>query len=366
MEYIEKNNEYIKVICHSYLPFGKGSLHNQPGGIMPSLRNSLFTWFQIPFYFFAQLYHLLKIIRIEKIDIISSQFMLIQGVTGAIVRKFLGIPHILTIHSQGLFTLKKVPFGRYIARFIIRNTDMIITISTFIKSTLDELTGYDSKAEILPLGVNMNTFFPKKNTGLKAKYNIQEKYVLLFIGRLLEVKGIEYLIASMKLIISKIANIKLLIIGDGALKPELENKTQELNLTGHISFLGAKKHEELVDYYNICDLLVLPSILDKYGQTEGRGVVIFEAMACGKPVIASNIGGIPETVRNGYTGFLTAPGNAEDIAAKIIMALTQCNLEKMGKIAREDVLKYDWEEIGRKYRQIIGNITGNHGHIKKS
>jgi glycosyltransferase involved in cell wall biosynthesis len=116
------------------------------------------------------------------------------------------------------------------------------------------------------------------------------------------------------------------------------------------------KHEDLVDYYNICDLLILPSIFDKYGHTETLGMVILEAMSCGKPVIASNIGGIPESVKDGYNGFLTTPKNPMDIADKIIKALTEMNLEEMGRRSRQTALKYDWQEIGKKYRQVMEEV----------
>jgi glycosyltransferase involved in cell wall biosynthesis len=125
------------------------------------------------------------------------------------------------------------------------------------------------------------------------------------------------------------------------------------NLSSYVSFLGAVKHDDLVDYYNICDLLILPSIFDKYGHTETLGMAILEAMSCGKPVIASNIGGIPESVKDGYNGLLTIPKNPADIADKIVNALTQFDLEEMGEKARQTALNYDWKGIGRKYREII-------------
>lgn len=334
-------------------------------GIAPNIRHSLLAKLQLPFFFFFQLFSLIWLIKKEKINIVNSHWMVAQGLNGALVRKFLGIRHICSIHGAGLFALMRFPFGRYIARFIIRNSDYTMTLSSFLKSNLDELVGYNTKATVCPMGIDTNTFVSKDQVKLKEKYNIKSNHVLLFVGRLIEFKGIEYLIDALGIVSNELPDLKLLIAGTGNLEKQLKEKVRKSNLSSYVSFLGAVKHEDLIDYYNICDLLVLPSIFDKYGHTETLGMVILEAMSCGKPVVASNIGGIPESVKNGYNGLLTIPKNPTDIADKIIEALTQLNLDEMSTRARQTARGYGWEEIGKKYEQVMKQASVVNRRVKK-
>lgn len=347
----------IKVHRFSYFfPFALQKLC-YGSGIPANIRHSLLARLQLPFFFLSQLFSLIRLIKKEKIDILNSHWMIAQGLNGALVRKILGLPHILTIHGAGLFALKRFPFGKYITRFIVRNSDHIITVSSFVKSDLDELVGYDTKATVCPMGIDTNTFIPKDQAKLREKYNMKKRYILLFVGRLVEKKGVEYLIDALGIVSNKLADLKLLIAGTGNLERQLKEKVRKSNLSSYVSFLGTVKHEDLIDYYNICDLLVLPSIFDKYGHTETLGMVILEAMSCGKPVVASNIGGIPESVKNGYNGLLTIPKNPTDIADKIVKAFTQFDLEEMGERAHQTALNYAWEKISKKYEQVMKQVS---------
>ena len=356
---VKRSEEFdgIKVYRFSYFfPLGLQKLC-YGSGIPANVRHSLLAKLQLPFFFFFQLFSLIWLIKKEKINIVNSHWMVAQGLNGALVRKFSGIRHINTVHSAGLFALKRVPFGRYIARFIVRNSDHIITVSSFVKSNLDELVGYDTKAIVCPMGIDTNTFVPKDQAVLREKYNMKEKYILLFVGRLVEKKGVQYLIDAMRIVRNELPDLKLLIAGTGNLERQLKEKVSKSNLSSYVSFLGAVKHEDLIDYYNICDLLVLPSIFDKYGHTETLGMVILEAMSCGKPVIASNIGGIPESVKDAHNGLLTIPKNPADIADKIVKAFTQFDLKEMGERTRQTALSYDCKEIGKKYEQVMKQVS---------
>ncbi len=324
-------------------------------GVASNIRHSLLARLQLPLFSFLQLFYLIWLIKKEKIDIVNSHWMVTQGLNGALARKIFGIRHIATVHSAGLFALKRFPFGKYIARFIVSNSDRVITVSSFIKSNLDELVGYDTKAAVCPMGTDTNAFVSEDQVELKEKYGIGLKHVLLFVGRLIEVKGIEYLIEAMKIVSNEIQDLKLLIAGRGILERRLKEKVKKSNLSSYVSFLGDVKHQNLVDYYNICDLVILPSIIDKYGQTESLGVVVLEAMSCGKPVIASNVGALPEIVKDGYNGALVIPKNPMDIADKIIKMLKRTDRNLLEKNARKTAEGYSWSNIGKEHLEIILN-----------
>ncbi|NIM03349.1 glycosyltransferase [bacterium] len=343
----------IKVYRFSYFfPFTLQRLC-YGSGLPTNMRHSLLARLQLPFYSFFQLFSLMWLVNKERIDIVNSHWMVTQGLNGALIRKIFGLPHILTVHAAGLFALKRFPFGKYIARFIVRNSDRIITVSSFVRSNLDKLIGYNTKAIVCPMGIDTDIFVPKDQAKLREKYKIRREHILLFVGRLVEKKGVEYLIDAMKIVTDRLPDVKLLIIGTGNLEKKLKMKVTKLNLPSYVTFLGVKKHDELIDYFNICDLLIVPSIFDRYGHTETLGMVILEAMSCGKPVIASDIGGIPESVKDGYNGLLTIPKNPVDIAEKIVNALTEFDLKEMGKRARLTARTYRWEEISKRYEKVI-------------
>jgi len=356
---VKKTEEFHRVKVHRFFYFLPFSLQKlcYGSGIPTNIRHSLLAKLQLPFFFLSQLFSLIWLIKREKINIVNSHWMVAQGLNGALVRKFLGIHHINTVHSAGLFALKRFPFGKFIARFIVRNVDCIIAVSSFIKSNLDELVGYDTKATVCPMGIDTNAFVPKDQSKLREKYDIRAKYILLFVGRLIEVKGVEYLIDALKILTTKLPDLKLFIAGTGNLEESLKNRVSKLNLSSHVSFLGAINHEDLINYYNICDLLILPSIVDRYSQTEGSPMAILEAFSCGKPVVASNVGGLPELVKCGYNGLLAVPKNPKDIADKIIKILKELPIEKLGRNARQTAINYDWDNIGRKYAGIIRRLA---------
>ena len=141
-------------------------------------------------------------------------------------------------------------------------------------------------------------------------------------------------------------NAKLIIVGDGDLREMYEAQAKELKIAQDVIFAGRVTEEELVKYYNLADIFVLPSV-DK---SEAFGMVLVEAMACGVPVMASNLSGVRSVFINGVQGITVAPGSARHLQKKLeeYLRYPQKRL-KMGRAARELVEeKYDWRKIGEK------------------
>ncbi|MCX7732263.1 MAG: glycosyltransferase family 4 protein [candidate division WOR-3 bacterium] len=195
---------------------------------------------------------------------------------------------------------------------------------------------------IIPSGVNLKLFHPgykpkiKKRTGEK---------IILFLGRLDKRKGLEILIQAMPLIISSIPHIRLVVIGDGPRKKHCVKMVHDLGLAEKVFFLGAVQTEELPEYYCSADVYCSPAL---GGET--LGIVLLEAMACGVPVVASNIPGYDETVSHLNDGVLVTPGNSAELAKAIIKVLSdnslRANLINAGlhKVKKN----YDWSIIASK------------------
>ncbi len=219
----------------------------------------------------------------------------------------------------------------------------------------------------IPFGVHLNKFhvFPHDVPDLKklrAKYGIQEKdRVIMFLGGLDSAhrfKGIEVLLRAMTPPAPPLGkrgkpalNAKLLICGGGDLKSKYEDLAKELKIERQVIFAGRVPDEELVLHYNLADIFVLPST-DK---SEAFGIVLLEAMACGVPVMASNLPGVRSVFKDGVQGYTVAPNSVRHLRAKLEDYLKHPQRRwKMGREARELVEKrYDWEKIADEFKEIF-------------
>jgi glycosyltransferase involved in cell wall biosynthesis len=335
------------------------------GGILPNLKRSPWARIQVPLLFLSELYYAFKLTRKERPDIIHSHWIIPSGLVGAVCRKTLGTKHLLTLHGAGLVALEKLPFKKKITRFIVKNSDEITVVSSYVKERLLNLVSRDIKEEvqgklkIIPMGVYTGLFQSEADREtLKSKYAIRSKFVLLFIGRLADKKGVSYLIKAMPKIVSQNKDVILLICGDGPLRKELEQITDELELQEFVRFIGYVTGENKIDCFALSDSLIIPSVVTESGDTEGLPVVILEGLAAGKPIIASDVGGVKDVIKEGWNGFLIKQRNPDQIAARVLELISNEELRvKFSRNALEASQDYDWAVIGGKYGQIMRDIV---------
>ena len=170
---------------------------------------------------------------------------------------------------------------------------------------------------------------------------------VLFTGRLIERKGLEYLLRAVPMILSKIPDAEFVITGDGDQRERLEKLSDELGLAQSISFKGFVSKEELTQEYAKCNVWVNPGIVDSWGDAEGLGIGSIEAYSYFKPVVASRVGGIPDTIRDGETGYLVPQKDPVALATAICDLLVDPGkCRKFGragfKFAKE---KFSWKRI---------------------
>ncbi len=205
----------------------------------------------------------------------------------------------------------------------------------------------------IPLGVDVNYFKPLPiNKQLKQRFNINGGKIILFVSTLDKAhyfKGLNYLLLAIQGI--KTLNFKLIIVGEGNLKPLYKKMCRDYKIEKKVVFVGKVKTEELPFFYNLSDFLVMSSI----NKGEAFGLVLLEAMACGKPVIASNLPGVRTIVEEGVNGFLVKPKDVEELRKKIQLFLSHPNLvQTFGEKGREMVVKkYNWEVIGKRLNHLF-------------
>ncbi|UUX91810.1 glycosyltransferase [Methanoplanus endosymbiosus] len=349
-------------------------------GIAGNFHTDHLAKIQVPLFLISEVLSALKLCKDKKIQIIHTHWLLPQGLAGAICKKLIGVKHVANIHGSDINTISKSKFLIKVAGFIVKYSDIVIANSSYTKEKLLSICPQaESKCKIIPMGVDLTKFDPnieniqndKKNI-LIHRENIQQyseyndlsylpkgsKPVILSIGRLIGLKGTEYLIQSIIYLTKAFPEIIIIIAGIGPEKERLEQLVQKLKLSEKVVFKGFISHELAIEYYKFSDVFVLPSV-NLNGQTEGLGVVLLEAMACKTPVIGSNVGGIPDIIKDGRNGFLVPEKDPEAIAGKIKIILDNNELREKFITNGYTTVKenFSWDIILKKNEEIYRKLV---------
>jgi glycosyltransferase involved in cell wall biosynthesis len=251
------------------------------------------------------------------------------------------------------------PPWRYPLRYIVnKQCDAFRVPSLTAKWKLLREGVKNEQIHYIPACVDTKRFNPYLNKNLKKELGIEDKTIVLYIGRLVLEKGVDYLIKAFSKVLQKDSKAILVIVGEGPLKNELYNLVNELKIKDHVIFLKAVPYSRIHKIHAISDITVLPSIPTK-SWMEQFGYVLIEAMACGKPVVASRCGAIPEIVIDNETGFLVEPGNINELTEKISLLISDNKLrETMGYKGRIRVeRKFSYEAVIPKIKELYYSIS---------
>jgi colanic acid/amylovoran biosynthesis glycosyltransferase len=213
---------------------------------------------------------------------------------------------------------------------LAREGSLFLCVSSFIRDRVLAMGFPEQRTRVHYTGVDVRAIRPRAAD--------EEQPVILHVARLVEMKGTRYLIEAFAALSPQHPGAQLVIIGDGALRMSLQALTRSLGLFGKIIFLGALSHVHVLAWMRKATMLVLPSVRTGTGRMEGLGMVLLEAAATGVPVVATRVGGIPEGVLDGQTGFLVAERNAAALASSMTALLDSPPLRhRMGRQARRFV-----------------------------
>ncbi len=218
----------------------------------------------------------------------------------------------------------------------------------------------DERITVIPAGIDTKQFKPAKgNAALARQIGIpDDAKVLLFVGRFVPEKGIMFLIDAFSKLAAKDEKLHLMLRGSGPLEASIRERASQLGISRRIHMLGFVKYSQMPEYYNICDVFCLPSTPAK-GWLEQFGFVLMEAMACGKPVVSTTSGSIPEVVTHGKAGLLVAHSDSDALASALGELLDDsAKRKRFGKAARELVLaQYDLDLVARKLAAVFKNVS---------
>lgn len=344
--YTEDNKS--RFCFHYFLPRSLQKLA-YGSGILPNLKQNKWLLLQVPFFILSLFITACYLTATRKPNLIHAHWIFPIGFIAVIVGKVFRIPVIITAHGGDAFALQG-SFLSKIKRWTINNCDKW-TSNT--KATSKAIGENLLASEIIPMGIDHLKF--RSGKPFKRK---NDTFVLLFVGRLVEKKGVNYLIKAFSLLPDDLKNkTKLWIIGDGTERQSLEALVASLNLSKSIIFLGRLPNSELPDYYATADIFIAPSIVDSSGDTEGQGVILLEAMASGVAVISTKTGGISEVIIDSKTGLLVEPKCPEELNTAIQNLLTDNKLRhNIAKTAQNSAEKYDWNRIGQQFLDLYTRV----------
>ena len=293
-------------------------------------------------------------------DLIHTHYWL-SGWAGKWIQQWWDVPHITMLHTLGAVKnaigigMREPDLRIDSEKALIKYCDRVIAPTEREKQYL--IHYYDALPEaisVLPCGVNLGLF---KSIGKQTARNylgLDGERIILFVGRIVQLKGIDRLLMALPYLENG-HNVKLLVIGgDEHCKDELERLkklSQSLDIQDSVTFLGLVNQERLPYFYSAADLCVFPSHYESFG------LVALESLACGTPVVATNVGGIEGVIRHGETGYVVSDNAPHRLADTIARALSMSRPGAVGSI-RKSVARFSWGNIAQamvnEYRTVLG------------
>lgn len=298
------------------------------------------------FLFYGGILSTVKEIRKQfPFDIVLASWAYPDSFAAALVAQKLKKPLVVKVHGTDINTAHQYFLRPAMIRYALTKAEKIIAVTQDLKEKIVRLGVPQEKVAVIPNGVNTELF--KKMDARECRNRIPlsaNAKQVLFIGNLVPIKGVEYLIKAFKDVPQEVC---LNIIGEGELRESLENLARECRVSSRVFFRGKRPHQEIPLWMNACDALCLPSL------NEGCPNVILEALACGMPIVASGVGGIPEMIPEGKNGILVEPANPQALSQAIGKVVSQ---NRNGSLKDHGTLS--WPDNARKVFEILKGALG--------
>ena len=310
-----------------------------------------YVYLLAPFMFLSGIFHLFWLHRRHRFDLIHTFWLLPNGFMGAVISKLCKIPLMVALRGSDIFISKQNFVFWSMARWTLKQAEMVTSVTPAFFSDLEAFGVREEKRCLIPNGSHPR-LFPVPNHAclgeLRQNLAIPEDNLIVFaLGRIVLKKGFDFLIQALPSVLQRVPNVSLIIGGDGTDLARLKTLAKEHGVSDNIRFPGAISRTNVPLYFHLCDIFTLPAVFDPSGNVDGCPNVILEAMACGKPVIASCISGIPIVVRNNETGILVEEKKIEQLATALIALLTDTEKrERLGLAGKQRILnELTWDKV---------------------
>jgi D-inositol-3-phosphate glycosyltransferase len=300
-------------------------------------------------------------------DVVHSHYWL-SGLVGERLKAAWHVPHVTMFHTLGeiknrsSYNENETQLRIESEASVIEGAERVICATDQERSFIRQLySADDAKISVIPLGVDLDRFRPVAKGLAREQLGLKDERIVLFVGRIEPLKGVDILIDAAAMLESDIDCSVLIVGGDESSEAQvqvLKGLAQARGIDHRVAFIGAVDHEQLPLYYNAADVCVVPSHYESFG------LVAIEAMASGVPVVASRVGGLTGTVRDGETGYLIPWLCPEPFAERIELLLDNEPLrQNLGDAAREAVARYRWENVASAVMDVYRELTGGPANL---
>ena len=293
-----------------------------------------------------------RLVRSGAFDLVHVHWPLPHVVPGWAARHAGGIPLVITFHGVEVTFARNAPLPFLVPflRRAIRSADAVTANSTYTAGMIRQL--YDRPVAIVPFGTTLPEADDPpgdpsaERSPAPAAQDPGARPDILFVGRLVERKGVQHLLDAMPALVRD-HRAQLSVVGEGPMRPALERRAAELGLQDDVTFTGFVPADDLARRFATCSAFALPAVYDAKGDVEGLGVVLVEALSQGRPVVASDAGGIPDIVIHDRTGLLVPPGDPAALSAALGRVLGDPALaRRLGEAGREHVREaFSWASV---------------------
>lgn len=315
------------------------------GAIIENLRSRRSNWLQVLPFFIAEILAIRRAVREHRPDVVHVHWIIPQGLSALVAAR--RIPWLVTTLGGDLYALTD-PLSTRLKRAVLGRARTVTAMNAQMCEILLTLGAPVQHTQVLSMGAQVDRI----RDGVAHAHTTPGR--LLFAGRLVEKKGVHILLEALRLLPDDM-EWSLCVVGDGPLRADLERAASGLP----VRFLGQMGLAELIVEYGASDVVVLPSVRAASGDQDGLPVVLIEAMAAGRAVVASDLPGIDAAISDGHSGLLVPPGDPAALADALTRLLIDASLrEQLGKNARSRADEFSVEAVGGRYVSLLLDVAG--------
>jgi glycosyltransferase involved in cell wall biosynthesis len=262
--------------------------------MIPKFGMTLYGWLM----FLSTLHTVKTMQKAFDFDIIDAHFVYPDGFAGVLLGKYFNKPVIVSARGSDINLYSTLPIIRRMLCYTLSRAKRVIAVSQALKTSIATFGVSGDKVAVVPNGVDVKKFYPLAKEAARSELNLARNRIILSAGNLTVNKGFDLLIRAFSRLANDASGVDpfLVIVGEGAMRAQLENLINSLGIRDRAKLVGAVPHEQMHLWYSAADLFCLAS------RREGWPNVVLESFACGTPVVATNVGGIPEIITADYLG----------------------------------------------------------------
>lgn len=298
-----------------------------------------------------------------RFDLVHAHSVFPAGLIAAVYANWRHLPLVLTLHGQNVYEWRRIPLGRAIYRWIFAAAGKIVFVSSHLLNVAVGFFGDAIVSKSVVIGNGLCTDLFRVMPQNEARQHLLLKTddaIILAVARLIREKGLDVLLKAISLL-DESAMPMTVLVGDGPEKLALQALAAKLGILEKVWFAGSVEPGKMPFWYAACDIFVSTS------RREGYGIALREAMACGRPVLASRIGVYEDAFENAKEGLFFEPGNHEELAAKIRILLQSDALRRrLSASAIKRARSFSWNTPAEQTIELYKSILGTHSLVRAS